>query len=294
MKLVNEFFEAKSESIICYCVMLKKVIFKNTTDFLCEMSGIQLEERFAELMEIYMPEEDGRSDISIDGILEEKGDTRTYIKKSTITNEWEYGRFKEDMWRAYMLRAETTAWFQERDTRTPDFLVIKIFNGRKYVKRIKRATDIHYRRESSSRTIKHDMLDTRPEIPYLRRAPISLQTYVDMHRKMYVDPASSEVFFPDYMEVDKPRYTRRHSNEEPQTHARVRDVKRPYDLEPRKKVTIEFPVDSSRPNKKNWRVRKELERSWMSDVRPNPRVIKENSWTYHAPPGKLGKINIYH
>ena len=39
------------------------------------------------------------------------------------------------------------------------------------------------------------MMSARPEIPYIRRAPISLQAYVDLYLDIYTPPYLSQVFF---------------------------------------------------------------------------------------------------
>src|SRR3989344_978839 len=255
------------------------------------MPTAQLDESpFEELVESYMPEDDGRSDFSIDKILEEKGDINPSVQKPTTTYWWEYGRFKEDMWHTHMLREETTAWFQEGDVRTPDFIVKREFNGRRFIRRIKRVTDNHHK-PKTYRRIGHevDMMSARPEIPYIRRAPISLQAYVDLYLDIYTPPYLSQVFFTEFVDLEVPRYSRPHSNEEPQTRARVKGVKRPYDLEPKKRINLDFPVDNSKPIKNNPRL---WQRNFWSPSVPReqvPPILKSIPWTYHAPSGKPGK-----
>lgn len=258
------------------------------------MPTVQLDGSFKKLVELYMPETDGRSDFSIDNILEEKGDVNGSVQKPKAAHEWEYGRFREDVWRAHMLREETAVWLQERDARTSNFIVRREFNGKRFVKRIKRATDKYYQSEKY-RINGHevDMMNARPEIPYIIGAPISLQVYVDLHGKIYVDPASNEVFFPDSMHIEVPRYLRTHSNEEPQTRARVKEVKRPYDLQPKKKFQLIFPVDSHRPVKNNPKLRQGFSLSTFGETESDPPILKNIPWTYHAPPGKPGKVNLY-
>jgi len=181
---------------------------------------------------------------------------------------------------------DIASWFSRREKRTKDFRERTVHDLQSRATEVIRNGDKHYRSPFVKTRWEVDMTDTRPEIPYINgcHSPVfdeeSLtdSVYFLMERRDSISPV--------------PKYTRTHSNEPPQTRGRLKGVKMPYDLVPKKEYKGNSFVNSALPAKKNWKVGNELGYARDRGIPPDPKVLRQLSWTYHAPKGRIGKINM--
>jgi len=254
---------------------------KNQLSFLSFMASAQARgASFEELLDAYLPENYNSSASSTDITLLEKGDLQ-HPKPIETKSKPSNGES--------VLEKEVNGWFSPREKRTKDFVERtrrERYGTKRYGFRYGFGRETYFTKSPDRRTFRRRKLKNPGRRSHIRNYRPEIPTHSGVHYLNGPDESglADLVSLPYIYNGDlktSPRYSRKFSNEAPQTMPKI-----PYREIPtlRKRDSRRRYMDLREPN------------VWIRVINPgDPRKDHNGKcqvWAYHSPKGMIGKSNL--